>query len=326
MRLPHLRSQSIAVIATLFFAIFTTSGAFAISTGNGGSQPIGQYNASPPTLTTGQTVNPQTDNHGKLIFSPSSFPSVQPISAATSLPVTGQFYQTIQPVSFPTTQPVNCVAGCSGGSSGGTSAQYNPTPPTYTTATAAPLNVDAHGNLQTVAATPLPFLPSTINIPSALPFYAASPLPVVLPSSAPNLSGATTNNGVNTNDQLFGFDGNTSSRWWPIETEQYGVLVVTPGGTTTSYYAGGGTGGSPVKQFPGRLVSLQNYSTTAQTNAMVCYDNASTASGNVLFNGKLQAFPTFGWQVIINTWAANGIFCQPTAATNATGQIVIQYE
>jgi hypothetical protein len=246
------------------------------------------------------------------------YPATQPISAVSPIPISapsaipvniGNFPAT-QPISAASAIPVNCLTGCSSSGGSGVGAYYNPSPTPIASATSVPLLTDNYGRL--------------VTAPSL--FVVGTPLPVTLPTNTPSLAGFATQGGVAVNNQAFGYDGDTTGQWWPIITEQYGVQVVTTGGTVTYYYAGGGTGGAPVKQYPGRLVSIANMNASAQTVTFNCYDNATAPSGNVMFSGALPAYPTPGWQVLLNTWAANGIFCQPTAATKTGNPIVVQYE
>jgi hypothetical protein len=94
----HSNLRSTAILVTLAAFAAGVSDAYAFSSGNGGSQPPGEYHSTLPTLGDGQTGNTQLDNRGRLIISPSSYPTQQPVS-----PATGYTF----PVSTATTWPVH---------------------------------------------------------------------------------------------------------------------------------------------------------------------------------------------------------------------------
>ncbi len=83
MRLLHrVNPWAIAILAIATYSLAAGS-AFGLSTGNGGGQPPAQYNSPLPTLNSGQGSYEQSDNRGRIIVSPSSFPSIQPVSIPT---------------------------------------------------------------------------------------------------------------------------------------------------------------------------------------------------------------------------------------------------
>jgi hypothetical protein len=302
---------------------------------NAGSNTIGTVNAGIgfPSLSSAGTpatganvVTVQGNSSGVPIpVSGAFYPAVQPISAASAIPVTGTFFQATQPVSIAATVNVNCVSGCgTGGSGGSLAAQYNPTPPAYSAATSAPLQLDASGNLKTSQQTP-----NLLVVASSLPMNlfnssTGNEANIGLPNTtAPSSS----QKGLSTVGQDYGFDGAYSSSWYPNSTDEYsGVQNVTTGGIYTNYYTAGSSGGDPVSTIPARLVKIYNTSLTTQPN-MICYNNASTASGSILWQGALGGAGSATDAKQPDVWATNGIFCQPASAINSgTGGIVIEYD
>ena len=227
---PNLRSRTLLLAIGAYALTFGTANAY--SSGNGGSQPAGEYHAALPNLNDGQTANPLLDIHQRLIIAPSSYPTNQPVSPASgstfpvsasgTLPThetgvastTVSNFPSVQAVApavsaspFPVVQAsganfvvsgtvnignpasgaqlvaptasntafnVNCVSGCGGsGTSGSTTSQgvYNTTLPTYTSGQTVTAQYDINGRAI--------ISPLTISLPGPLPIseqYNASPI------------------------------------------------------------------------------------------------------------------------------------------------------
>lgn len=99
---------------------------------------------------------------------------------------------------------------------------------------------------------------------------------------------------------------------------------VAPGGSGYANYAGARSTLLVVKSSPGILAKIWNTNTTAQSATFTCYDNASAASGTVLWAGVL---PAAGYTSVIalDVAATNGITCNASAATVSGNGINISY-
>lgn len=372
LRQPRLNLHSAAILVAI---ALTCEPAFAFSSGNGGSQPPGEYHLNAPTLIDGQTANPLLDLHQRIIISPSSYPTQQPVSPAAgyvfpvSAPSTLPVHETgvsITSVSnFPSAQGVapapgaspfpvvqssgtqftvggsvnvgpipggspipvspasgsqftvggtvnvgnlpgtqlvgpsaannafnvNCVSGCSaGGGSGSSTSQgvYNSTLPTYTSGQTVTAQYDQNGR-----AIVSPF---TISLPGPLAVTASSTLPVSLSA--------------------------------PVSVVTTAGLATLPGLSTKlgmTQYSSGVSSGLIILYGPGSLMSITNIGTASQSANMVCYNSATTAAGTVLWQGTLNPREV----VNFGTWgmyASVGVFCQPSAATNAPINFVDMYQ
>jgi len=93
-----------------------------------------------------------------------------------------------------------------------------------------------------------------------------------------------------------------------VGTSAQPVTMYAPSYTN---YAGAGSALVVVKGSPGILARIINTNTAAQTVTFTCYDNASAASGTVLWAGVMAAS-----QIIdVGIQAKLGIVCKPSAAT-----------
>lgn len=98
--------------------------------------------------------------------------------------------------------------------------------------------------------------------------------------------------------------------------------TVAEGGNFYTTYAGARSTALVVKASPGRLVSIANMNTSAQTATFTCYDNASAASGTPIGVIVLGAS-----QIVTLNWpAVNGITCIASAATLSGNGINISYD
>lgn len=177
-----------------------------------------------------------------------------------------------------------------------------------------------YGPVNTTAQTSLEITATTTN---ALPS-----LSVVDPNSASPITIQTVNNdniptylpGVISQALNVGF--NASANTWERQQDDAGGTVrVANGGNAYKTYAGGSTALLVIKASAGRLDRIANLNTAAQTVTFSCYDNATTASGNLIFNQVLTA-----GQVVDMSWPVTaGITCISSAATLAGAGINVSY-
>ncbi len=85
-------------------------------------------------------------------------------------------------------------------------------------------------------------------------------------------------------------------------------------------YAGGASTALQVSAFPVELTAIINTNTAAQTATFTCYDNASAASGQVLWSGILGASQVV---TLPGEQSLNGIECISSAATLSGNGILI---
>lgn len=93
---------------------------------------------------------------------------------------------------------------------------------------------------------------------------------------------------------------------------------VTAGGQRTSYHAAGASGAGAALAAQGRLCKISVL--TSGSAATLIYDNASAASGTLLYS--LKASPTIGDVIDLQIPASNGIYV--AGATN-TSSILVTY-
>lgn len=285
----------------------------------------GVYPSATPSLAPGQQQQLTVDQQGSLNVhvqgggSGGSSGAVYPATGSSPFPVTGPFFQSTQPVSIATTVPVSIVGGGSGGG------------PVYPAVGASPFPISGSVNVGNFPATQ----------PVSGTFYQATQpvsIATTIPVSVNNFPGSQTVSGSVAVSNLpttqnVNIIASTPLPIQPVTLNVPSPLPVTlstpaaifPGYTSTLYYAGASSSGQIVKSAPGALLALINTSTSAQSATMTCYNNASAASGNVLWAGTLQASQviTLG---MFGIYASAGIFCQPSAATNSGNGMNFLYE
>lgn len=155
-----------------------------------------------------------------------------------------------------------------------------------------------------------------IAMPSPLPTVAPNYYGPVLPACAPNhqlqvqvVSGGYTGAVYPApSSSPFIVTPSTSVPVYPAPSSSAFPIV---GGLPYTNYAGARSTLLVVKGSPGVLGRIINSNTTAQTATFSCYDNATAASGTVLWAGILTASQV----VDLEMSATNGITCNASAAT-----------